>query len=216
MILQGGLSWAWSRAELQLEGREGVRLGRAKRRGERPVPCEDSSSCSLPGQSTNSAQTPHPLPSSPWVAAGPPPGPRAWSWPETPCLSLPAPPGHQGQRLRGSLSGDASRAEPRARLALRQLHVPRLSRALQAAGLISTQTLVWADGAHGPRGQRWDPILSGPSAPPSPRGRAGDAPSRRSPPRADAGQQCGASQVTTWDTEQGTRSIPEKRKASHV
>lgn len=125
-------------------------------------------------------------------------------------------PGHQGQRLRGSLSGDASRAEPRARLALRQLHVPRLSRALQAAGLISTQTLVWADGAHGPKGQRWDPVLSGPSAPPSPRGRAGDAPSRRSPPRADAGQQCGASQVTTWDTEQGTRSIPEKRKASHV
>lgn len=86
----------------------------------------------------------------------------------------------------------------------------------KAAGLISTQTLVWADGAHGPRGQRWDPILSGPSAPPSPRGRAGDAPSRRSPPRADAGQQCGASQVTTWDTEQGTRSIPEKLKASHV
>lgn len=134
MILQGGLSWAWSRAELQLEGREGVRLGRAKRRGERPVPCEDSSSCSLPGQSTNSAQTPHPLPSSPWVAAGPPPGPRAWSWPETRCLSLPAPPGHQGQRLRGSLSGDASRAEPRARLALRQLHVPRLLRALQGCG----------------------------------------------------------------------------------
>lgn len=101
MILQGGLSWAWSRAELQLEGREGVRLGRAKRRGERPVPCEDSSSCSLPGQSTNSAQTPHPLPSSPWVAAGPPPGPRAWSWPETPCLSLPARPRPPGTEAPG-------------------------------------------------------------------------------------------------------------------